>query len=93
VAQRPNGAASALRADADWISSGQRIFDESDHFGLRTMDPRWITTARSAETLDPARTTILLAVRSSVGMRLYRALACRGRAAESPPIQKESPNE
>jgi cytochrome c2 len=50
---------SALPTVADWISAGQRVFDELDHFGLRTMDPRWIAAARSAETFDPARTTIL----------------------------------
>jgi mono/diheme cytochrome c family protein len=45
--------------EADWISAGQRVFDELDHFPVRTLDPRWIAAARSAVTFDGSRTTIL----------------------------------
>src|SRR6266545_1947866 len=30
-----------LNAEADWIAAGRRVFDELDHFHLRTYDPKF----------------------------------------------------
>jgi hypothetical protein len=45
--------------EADWITAGRRVFDELDHLALRTLDRTWIAAARSRDTFDPSRTTIL----------------------------------
>jgi len=41
-----------LASEADWIAAGQRVFNELDHFSLRTYDPKFIAHARSREALD-----------------------------------------
>jgi mono/diheme cytochrome c family protein len=45
--------------EADWINAGQRVFNELDHLALRTLDPKLIAAARSRDTFDLSRTTIL----------------------------------
>jgi hypothetical protein len=44
-----------LKTEADWIEAGRRVFDELDIIPLRTLDPKFITAARSRETFDAAR--------------------------------------
>lgn len=41
-----------LHDEADWISAGKRVFDEFDHFTMRTLDPKLIALARNKEQLD-----------------------------------------
>lgn len=48
-----------LTTKADWAEAGRRVFDELDHFPLRTTDPKLIQAARSPDTFVPARTTVL----------------------------------
>ena len=43
-----------LQTEADWIEAGRRVFDEADHLHLRTLDPKFVTAARSRETFDQA---------------------------------------
>lgn len=44
-----------LKTEAHWIEAGRRVFDELDIIPLRTLDPKFITAARSRETFDAAR--------------------------------------
>jgi hypothetical protein len=41
-----------LNTEADWITAGQRVFDELDHFHLRTYDPKFIAAARKLDTFQ-----------------------------------------
>ena len=41
-----------LKSEADWIEAGRRVFDESDSFQLRSLDPRLIAQIRSRELLE-----------------------------------------
>lgn len=41
-----------LNTEDDWIAAGHRVFDELDHFHLRTYDPKFIRAARDNDTLD-----------------------------------------
>jgi hypothetical protein len=38
----------------DWITAGQRVFEEADHLHLRSLDPKLIAAARSPETYQNA---------------------------------------
>ncbi len=44
-----------LQTEEDWIEAGRRVFDEADHLHLRTLDPAFVTAARSPETFAQAR--------------------------------------
>jgi hypothetical protein len=44
-----------LQTEADWIEAGRKVFDEADHLHLRTLDPTFVTAARSRETFVQAR--------------------------------------
>ena len=48
-----------LVTESDWIEAGRIVFEELDHFPLRTQDPKFISAARSRDTFDPERTTVL----------------------------------
>jgi hypothetical protein len=41
-----------LKTEADWIEAGRRIFDEADQVPARTLDPQFITAARTLETFQ-----------------------------------------
>jgi hypothetical protein len=41
-----------LITEADWIAAGRRVFDELDHFHLRTYDPKFIAAARKLDTFQ-----------------------------------------
>ncbi len=43
-----------LTTEADWITAGQRVFDEADHLHLRSLNVDVIAAARSAETFKNA---------------------------------------
>jgi hypothetical protein len=57
-----------LMNESDWMEAGRRIFEELDHFPLRTRDPKFISAARNRDTFDQARATVL-ADGSVLGMR------------------------
>ena len=59
VGPRPLIEPGKLATESDWIEAGRRVFEELDHFPLRTLDPKFISAARSRDTFDPARTTVL----------------------------------
>lgn len=59
VGPKPLIDAKTLRSDADWRKAGERIFEELDHFPLRTLDAKMIAAARNPTTFVPSRTTIL----------------------------------
>src|SRR5207244_11338420 len=40
-----------LKTEADWIEAGRIVFEEGDHFQLRTFDPKLIAAARKVEGL------------------------------------------
>ena len=52
VGPKPLIEADKLHDDADWIAAGKRVFDEFDHFTMRTYDPKLIARARTKEQLD-----------------------------------------
>ena len=60
VGPRPLIEPDKLMTESDWIEAGRRVFDELDHFPLRTRDPKFISAARSRDTFDPARATVLV---------------------------------
>lgn len=43
-----------LKSESDWITAGQRVFDELDFIHLRTLDPKYIQEVRGA-TQAPSR--------------------------------------
>ena len=59
VGPRPLIEPDKLVTESDWIQAGQRVFEELDHFPLRTLDAKLISAARSGDTFDPSRTTVL----------------------------------
>ena len=44
-----------LKSEADWIKAGQRVFAETDHIHLRTLDPKLIAIARDPATYKGKR--------------------------------------
>lgn len=52
IGPKPLVEADALNAEDDWTATGRRVFDELDHFHLRTYDPKFIAAARSLETFQ-----------------------------------------
>ena len=52
VGPKPLIEPSTLKTEDDWITAGHRVFDELDHFHLRTSDPTFIAAARDKQTLD-----------------------------------------
>jgi len=59
VGPRPLIEADKLVTESDWIEAGQRVFEELDHFSLRTLDPKFVSAARNRNTFDPSRATVL----------------------------------
>jgi len=43
----------------DWIEAGRRVFEELDHFPLRTLDQKFISAARTRDTFVPVQTMVL----------------------------------
>jgi mono/diheme cytochrome c family protein len=42
-----------LRTEADWIEAGRRVFDELDHFTMRSYDPNLISRVRAFQATSP----------------------------------------
>jgi mono/diheme cytochrome c family protein len=42
-----------LKTEADWIEAGRRVFDELDHFTMRSYDPDVIAKIRSSKATGP----------------------------------------
>ena len=42
-----------LKTETDWIDAGRRVFEESDHLHLRTLDSKFIEAARRGESIFP----------------------------------------
>ena len=59
VGPRPLIEPDKLVTESDWIEAGRRVFEELDHFPLRTLDPKFVSAARTRDTFDPSRTTVL----------------------------------
>ena len=59
VGPRPLIEPQKLVTEGDWIEAGWRVFEELDHFPLRTWEPKLISAARTRDTFDPARATVL----------------------------------
>jgi hypothetical protein len=38
-----------LKAEADWIEAGRRVFEEVDDLELRTFDPKLVAAARTCD--------------------------------------------
>jgi mono/diheme cytochrome c family protein len=54
VGPEPLIEAEQLKNEADWIEAGRRVFEETDHLFLRTLDSKIIAAARSFETFKDA---------------------------------------
>jgi mono/diheme cytochrome c family protein len=52
IGPKPLVEADTLNTEDDWTAAGRRVFDELDHFHLRTYDPKFIAAARSLETFQ-----------------------------------------
>jgi len=48
-----------LKAKADWIEAGRRVFEEVDDLELRTFDPKLVAAARSLATFEAAKASPL----------------------------------
>jgi hypothetical protein len=59
VGPRPLIEPDKLVSESDWIEAGRRVFEELDHFPLRTLDPKFVSAARTRDTFDPSRATVL----------------------------------
>jgi len=59
VGPRPLIEPDKLVTESDWIEAGRRVFGELDHFRYETQDPKLISAARTRDTFDPSRTTVL----------------------------------
>ena len=42
-----------LRTDREWIQAGQRVFEELDHFAMRSYDPKVIAAVRALKATGP----------------------------------------
>src|SRR5436305_1312661 len=40
-----------LISEADWIEAGRIVFEEADHIHLRTLNPKFVSAARSGESV------------------------------------------
>ena len=54
VGPKPLIEPSELQTQADWIEAGRKVFDQADHLHLRTLEPTFVTAARSRETFEQA---------------------------------------
>jgi hypothetical protein len=48
-----------LKTQADWIEAGRRVFLESDHIHVRTLDPAFISLARDPKKLEELRVDVM----------------------------------
>src|SRR5664279_4268143 len=65
IAPKPLIEPEQLKSEADWIEAGRGVFYEPDNLHLRTLDPKFITAARTRETFEKSMPSPCRSARSS----------------------------